>query len=246
MKAISYQIAAVPVREEFAAAHNRFWERLAAPGAWWTGVDRVAITAEVRNAWSRSLCKARKEALTPMAVQGQHDHLGALPAAVVEVIHRVTTDPGRLSKQWFDGIMASGLEAEQYVEIIGTLVALVSIDSFCRGIGVPLHPLPEPQAGEPSGYCPSGATQKDAWVPMIPPENATGNEADLYSGLAVGNAIRAMSLVPDEVRTMQDLSTAHYLPSGQVRNPNASAGSLSRMQMELIAGRVSVLHEFFY
>jgi hypothetical protein len=81
---------------------------------------------------------------------------------------------------------------------------------------------------------------------MIQAERATGAEADLYGGKPTGNVIRAMSLVPDEVRTLQDLSTAHYLPSGQVRNPTASAGVLSRMQMELIAGRVSALQHCFY
>jgi hypothetical protein len=246
MNAIAYDAVSVPVRADFAAAHNRFWQRLAAPGTWWTGAERVAMAAEVRNARACALCKARKDVLSPAGVQGQHDHLGTLPDAAVDVIHRVTTDPGRLSKAWFEAIMASGLEAEQYVECIGTLVALISIDSFCRGIGAPLHPLPEPQAGAPSGYCPAGATQTDAWVPMIPPENAIGPEADLYGGLAVGNVIRAMSLVPDEVRTLQDLSTVHYLPSGQVRNPSAASGTLSRMQMELIAGRVSALHQCFY
>ena len=47
--------------------------------------------------------------------------------------------------------------------------------------------------------------QEDAWVPMIPVDRATGAEADLYGGQAVGNVIRAMSLVPDEVRTLCDL-----------------------------------------
>ena len=246
MSTLSYQAASVPVREDFAACHYRFWTRLASPGAWWTGAERIAIAAEVRNAWTCSLCRARKEALTPAAVQGPHDHLGALPEAAVEVIHRVTTDPGRLSKRWFDEVMAAGLTVEQYLEIIGTLVALISVDWFCRGIGVPLHPFPEPHAGAPSAHRPAGATQRDAWVPMIPPENAVGPEADIYGGHAVGNVIRAMSLVPDEVRTLRDLGNAHYLPIDQVRNPTASAGVLSRMQMELIAGRVSALHECFY
>jgi hypothetical protein len=246
MQDISYSAALVPVRGDFAAAHTRFWKRLASPGAWWTGAERVAIAAEARQARYCALCKARKESLTPAAVEGQHDHRGALPEAAVEVIHRVMTDPGRLSRKWFKTTLAAGLSAEQYVEIIGTLVAMVSIDSFCRGIGVPLHPLPEPQPGEPSHYRPPGAMQEDAWVPMIPVERATGAEADLYGGQAVGNVIRAMSLVPDEVRTLFDLSIAHYLPMGQVRDPSASAGALNRMQMELIAGRVSTLRQCFY
>jgi hypothetical protein len=125
-------------------------------------------------------------------------------------------------------------------------VAIVSIDSFCRGIGVPLHPLPAPRPGEPSRYRPPGAILEDAWVPMIPIDRATGAEADLYGGTSVGNVIRAMSLVPDEVRTLHGLSAAHYLPMGQVRDPSASRGVLDRMQMELIAGRVSALRQCFY
>ena len=246
MSDISYSAALVPVRDDFAAAHTRFWQRLASPGAWWTGAERVAIAAEVRHARRCGLCKARQEALIPAAVAGHHDHLGALPAAAVDVIHRVVTDPGRLSRQWFKDTLAAGLSAEQYVEIIGTLVAMISIDSFCRGIGVPLHPLPEPQPGAPSHYRPPGAIQEDAWVPMIPVDRATGAEADLYGGQAVGNVSRAMSLVPDEVRTLFDLSAAHYLPMGQVRDPSNATGTLNRMQMELIAGRVSALRQCFY
>lgn len=246
MQEISYRVAPVPVRDDFAATHSRFWKRLSSPGAWWTGTERVAIAADVRHAWQCTLCQARQEALTPAAIQGHHDHLGTLPEAAVDVIHRVVTDPGRLSRQWCQDVLASGLSAEQYVEIIGTLVAIVSIDSFCRGIGVPLHPLPEPLAGAPSHYRPPGAVQEQAWVPMIPVGGDTGREADLYDGLPVGNVIRALSLVPDEVRTLQDLSTAHYLPTKQVRDPSASAGALSRVQVELIAGRVSALRKCFY
>jgi hypothetical protein len=236
----------VPVRSEFAAAHSRFWERLAAPGAWWTGAQRVAIAGEVRLARTCQLCAKRQAALTPAAVAGQHDCLDLLPEAAVEAIHHIVTDPGRLSRTWFRRLLAAGLSEGHYVEILGTLVALVSIDSFCRGIGMPLHPLPEPQEGEPSYYCPPGAQHEDAWVAMIAAEDATGKEADLYDGQSVGNVIRAMSLVPDEVRTLKDLSTAHYLPMGSVRNPEATAGTLNRMQIELIAGRVSALRQCFY
>ena len=170
MQELTYSAAGVPVRDDFAAAHRRFWRRLASPGTWWTGAERVAIAAEVRQARHCGLCKARQKVLarlrrrrasspfTPAA--GHHDHLGALPDAAVDVIHRVVTDPGRLSRQWFQ--------------------------------------------------------------------------------------TRAMSLVPDEVRTLFDLSAAHYLPMGQVRDPSTTAGTLNRVQMELIAGRVSALRQCFY
>ena len=243
---LSYQHAEILVREDFAAAHARFWQRLAAPGAWWSGAERVAIAAEARHAWQCALCRARLDALTPSAVEGEHDHLLALPEAAVDVIHRVMTDPGRLSRKWFDSIMETGLTAEQYVEIIGALVALISIDRFCLGIGVPLHDLPQPLAGEPSRYRPQGLTEGDAWVPMLAPDHDTGPEHDLFERRPTGNVIRAMSLVPDEVRTLNDLGAVHYLRNSQVRDPSATAGSLSRMQIELIAGRVSASRRCFY
>ncbi|MGH8057371.1 MAG: alkylhydroperoxidase-related (seleno)protein, partial [Candidatus Entotheonellia bacterium] len=108
MQDISYRDAPIPVRDDFGPAHTRFWKRLATPGAWWTGPERVVIAGEVRQAGTCTLCQARKAALTPAAVQGQHDSLAVLPEAAVEVIHRVVTDPGRLSRKWFEGIMASG------------------------------------------------------------------------------------------------------------------------------------------
>src|SRR5262249_48636652 len=121
----------------------------------------------------------------------------------------------------------------------------------------PLHPLPQPQPGTPSYYRPPGATREravpcahavapDAWVPMIPADQATGAEADLYAGQPAGKVVRALSLVPEGVGTLADVSGAHYLPMGQVRDPSAAMGALNRMQMELIAGRVSALRQCFY
>ena len=71
-------------------------------------------------------------------------------------------------------------------------------------------------------------------------------EADLWAPGAVGNVVRAMSVVPDEVRTLKDLSAAHYLPIRNVRDPSATQGALGRTQIELVAGRISAIHECFY
>src|SRR5229473_830517 len=98
---ISYATASVPVREDLLAAHRRAWQRLAQAGNWWTGAERVAIAAEVRHAWQCSLCKARKAALSPYTIAGTHDYVSTLSESAVEVIHRVVTDPGRLTQAWF-------------------------------------------------------------------------------------------------------------------------------------------------
>jgi hypothetical protein len=247
MSEISYAKAPVFVREDLPAAHRRAWQRLARPGNCWTGAERVAIAAEVRGAWQCALCKERKSALSPHVINGEHDRVSVLCEIAIDVIHRVVTDSGRLSKAWFDKTMASGeITDAQYVEIVDVVIAVVSIDSFCRGLGVLLHPLPEPLPGEPSRYRPVTAQLESAWVPMIPNGQATGAEADLYAPSGqTGNVIRALSLVPDAVRQLRDLSAAHYFALEEVMDLSKGR-SLDRAQMELIAGRVSALRECFY
>ena len=182
----------------------------------------------------------------PNTIERTHDSVSKLPASAIDVIHRVVTDPGRLTEAWFAKTMGSlEITDEQYVEIVGVIVTVISIDSFCRGVGVPLHPLPHPEPGEPSHYRPATAQLDAAWVPMIPAAQATGLEADLWGAGRVGNVIRALSLVPDAVRQLMDLSDAHYIPRERIMD-FAYGRSLSRAQMELIAGRVSSLRGCFY
>jgi hypothetical protein len=246
MTEISYAHAPISVREDLTAAHRRAWHRLAHAGNWWTGAERVAIAAEVRQARHCKLCAVRKNSLSPHTIEGVHDRDSTLPETAVDVIHRVTTDPRRLTKAWFDRTMATrDISDAQYVEIIGEVVAIVSIDSFCWGLGVPLHPLPEPAPGEPSRHRPATARQEAAWVPMIPAADATGTEADLWQVDRTANVIRALSLVPDAVRQLLDLSDAHYIAMENFMDLTWGR-SLSRAQTELIAGRVSALRECFY
>jgi len=44
----------------------------------------------------------------PAAIEGKHDSLDELPETVIEVIHCVRTDPGRLSERWFRDVIATG------------------------------------------------------------------------------------------------------------------------------------------
>ena len=244
---ISYSNAPWPVRENFAAGHNRYWRRLAAPGNWFTGAERVNIAGEIRQAQQCSLCRRRKDALSPYQVDGAHDVVSDLPEVMVEVIHRVVTDSARLTKNWFDGIMQQGLSEEQYVEIIGTLVSVFMIDEFCRGLGLSLNELPEPQPGNPSRYRPANASHDGAWVPLLPARVDSGPDADLWEGRVGGYVIRALSLVPDEVRTLMDTLEAHYLDSAEIWNVTKSPqGTLTRIQTEVVAARVSALNGCFY
>jgi hypothetical protein len=246
MANLDYSAADVAVREDIRAAQRDLWEHLRRPGTWWSGSERVAIAAESRRAAGCDLCRERKASLSPGAVAGEHTTEGQLSPAIVDVIHRVRTDAGRLTRRWFDGVVAGGIGVPEYVELVGVVTMVAGVDFFARALGVPPFRLPEPLPGEPSRYRPAGATSGSAWVPMIAPEDATGAEVDLYGeGGFVPNIMRALSLVPDEARMLRRMSSAHYLPVEQIPDPTARR-TLDRMQIELVAARVSALNECFY
>ena len=243
---ITYEHVKAPVRPGFTEAHQRFWDRLAAPGTWWTGKERIDIAREARAARDCSYCHERKVALSLHTATGTHTRVTHLPPVAVEVVHAVMRDASRLTRKWYEARLSDGLSDGQYVEIVGTVVAVVSIDQFCRGVGIPEHPLPLPLPGEPSSYRPRSAGADEAWPAMVPANNFGTPEADLWPAGQTGNVIRAMSLVPDEVRTLGDLGAVHYLPNDRVSDPVASQGSLTRPQIEVIAAKVSALNDCFY
>src|SRR5262245_22129131 len=242
--AFEYTGLALPVSPPMRDAHRHAWQRLAGPGTWWSGAERVAIAAEVRAARGCSLCRERKAALSPHAVPGEHIGSALLPAAAVEAAHRIATDPGRLTRAWYEKTLAAGLSDAHYVELLGVVVTIVNLDALHRALGVPLEPLPEPRAGEPSRQRPA-AESSTAWVPWLRLDGDLGRA--LYGGRTrVPNVARALSLVPDAVRQLNELSEAHYLPIDDVIDPHARLAALTRPQMELVAGRVSALNECFY
>ncbi len=162
---LSYAHAPVP---GFAESHQRFWDRLARPGTGWTGAQRVAIAHEARASVRCDQCRARRVALSPHIVAGRHTAVSDLPDAAVEVTHAVMHDAGRLTRRWYEAQLDEGLSDGQYVEIVRTGVALVSIDRFCRAVAVPEQPLPAPLPGAPTRYRPASAVLRleEAWVPM--------------------------------------------------------------------------------
>lgn len=250
MSAFDYSTQQDPIREDLAEAHRGAWTHIARPGSWLTGAQRVAVAEETRRARTCSLCAERKAALSPFSGDGEHDESGGLPPQLVDVVHRVTTDAGRLTASWYASLLARGLTPETYVEALGVGVLVISVDEFHRALGIPLEPLPEPQPGEPSSYRPVGAEveEAEAWVPILAPSRMNSAEADLFEGMPPGqapNVIRALSLVPDEVRAWVAVSAAQYLTPDQMKRFD-SPRAIDRAQIELVAGRVSAVNECFY
>jgi hypothetical protein len=246
MKALDYSAAGAAIRTDLRECHRFLLQHVTSPGTWWNGEERRAIAEESRKATACTWCRDRKSALSPTAVRGRHDSTNQLPDAVVDVIHRIRTDPARLSREWFDSVVPAVLPDTKYVELVGVVTMMAGMDYFARAFGVPPFVLPAAVEGEPSRQRPATAKPGTAWVPMIAPEDADGNEADMYPQAAyIPNIVRALSLVPDQVRALVVSSNAHYVAMEKVPDPSERR-SIDRMQMELVAARVSALNECFY
>jgi hypothetical protein len=247
-----YSNAPYRIPDYKAEAHRGAWKYMASAGSWWTGAERLAIAAASRAAQDCALCRERKAALSPNAGSGVHDSDGlskGLNDKVVDAVHRITTDPARLTGSWVENLIdGDAFTYGHYVEMVSVIVNLISIDTLHRALGLPLEPLPRPEPGEPDGYLPPGAALDVAWVPMIYPDNLTKRESDIYFGAPrMGHVIRAMSMVPDAVRWLNRLSEAHYLPTPEVGDFSKGGRlTLSRPQTELVASRTSYYNDCFY
>jgi hypothetical protein len=252
MTHFSYSDSPFAIREDIKIAHREYWAKLASPGSWWTGKQRSAIASEVRNATSCGFCQERKQAVSPYSFKGEHHHSkngpdkAGLPLLAIDAVHRIVTDQNRITQAYINANSAAELTEEQYVELAGIVVAVFSIDEFNRGLGLALEPLPSPSEGEPTRYRPSQAVRGTGFVSMIPPDGATGAESDLW-GTRTANVLRALTLVPDALRDWSRLAAAQYLSmEGMANMIGQDDRSINRMQMELIAGRVSSYNECFY
>jgi len=249
---INYDNSPYPVRQDIRDAHRRVWRHIAAAGTWFDGATRVAIAAETRQAAHCTLCADRKAALSPYAVNGDHDGLGVLPDTMVEAIHRIATDPARLTEQWVRSILDGGIADTEYVEMVAVLAHAMCVDTFTDGLGLERHPLPEAIPGEPSRDRPEGSVIDTAWLPTVPPAKATGDLLSIYPG-SIGDAPpaaphvrQAMSLVPREAVSFFGLNDVQYFPPAAMWQVDVNPRSIEKSQVELVASRVSSLNGCFY
>jgi alkylhydroperoxidase family enzyme len=170
-----------------------------------------------------------------------------LSAATVDAVHRIVTDAGRITQRWVDANVQRGLSKPAYVELVGIVVAVFSIDEFHRALGLRPEPLPAPRPGEPDRYLPAVLSEDIGFVPTIPPQGAVGREAGLWPAGRSANVIRALTLVPQALRDWLMLAAAQYLSIEAMANfVKDAARCIDRKQMELIAARVSAVNECYY
>ena len=245
MTIVSYDDAPVPIRQDLLDAHQRAWQRIATPGTWLTGATRVAIAQEVRNAKRCGFCAERKASLMPYGVTGSHETVTDLPAAQVELIHRLATDSARLKRSWARDLIDSGLSEEEYVETVGVACTTISLDTFAHAVGMSPREIPTAVDGSLKKIRPAEARQGDAWVPWIAPDDASEADRETF-GPGVSNIRRALSLVPAEAHGFFDLVSNQYLSAEQMRDFTTRFRAITRAQIELIAGRISAINQCAY
>ena len=166
-----YAEAELPVAAGTAAAHDAALAAFAQPGAWWSGVDRVAIVEATRSAPAR-------EAPAPAA----EDDAGVLPPAAIEAIDGIRNRSGQIERSWFENLIDMGLPREAYVEIASLVASSVIVDTFAQGLGLDAPPLPAAAPGEPSFEAATDFVDAGAWLPIAAEGSA--------------NILRSLGLVP--------------------------------------------------
>jgi hypothetical protein len=238
-----------PIRTGLANAIEKAWARLAEPGTWWTGEERLAIARETRNAMACSLCHARKNALSPNHVRGEHDSLECLSDPAIEAIHRIRTDAGRLTEHWCGDLQAQGLKDAEYVEIVGIVATVSAVDTFDRAMGFQQRMLPHPVDGQPNRQRPVGARPGMGWLATLTPEDLSPDGPDPFLRFGASNVNRALTLVPEEAIAFFDLDIELYFIDREFAKQRAlqlAGRALTEEQIELVAARTAALNGCYY
>ena len=228
----------VSLSDRLKQAHAQSWQTIAAAGDFFTGAERVSFVRCAREALICTLCIYKKDSLSPNAPPPSknevHDDGGQLNATIVEMIHRMRTDPGRLTKSWFEEV-TQVISKQQYIEIVSVVNSAVIIDTLHNALGLGLPKLPLPISGRPRRQFNDQAVDAGAWVPIL---NAPSAMSD--TGMPqVPNIARSLGLVPSAV----DLFFTTFRPHYALRDIDLS---ISQAQAEFVAARVSAINECFY
>lgn len=213
------------------AAQHDAVTAVACAGDHLTGEQRIDVWREVRRSRTDRLDRARRRAVTPNAVEGRHGPTHHLSADAVEVVHRVASDPGRLTRSWAEARI-DALGEEVYTELVGVTAIVHVVDRFDRAMGRGERPLPAAVPGEPERIRPDDVGDVGAWVSQS-------------TGPTRANVSRTLSLVPVTNGAWRGLVDTHYSRGAAFTNLRWEF-PLSRPQTELVATRTTALDQCFY
>jgi hypothetical protein len=208
----------LPIREELRAAHAASLQHVAGPGPSYDGAARVDIAKVAGAAYLTT------NPLPPWEAPSSRAELA--------IAYRLARHASTVTQGW---VHAQGLTPAQLTEIVGVVVSVVPVVAFARAVGMTVPELPRPVRGRPTGrFAPEISHARLNWFPVAAP-------ADLRAAV-----LQALSALPSEDTNLWRLASAQYMSDVQMADPLFTRGTLSRAQMELVAGRLSKLRECFY
>jgi hypothetical protein len=209
------------VRADLAEAHLGSLLHVASPGARFTGARRARIAEVAVLAY-----------LDPEPSPPWERPYGDL---ALDVAHRLARHAGTITKDWYEQVITEGLHPLEWVEVVGVVVAALPPIAFARAIGAPLPDMPAPVEGDPTGReADELAPARLNFVPVAAPADQTAA------------VVQALSALPDEWDNLWRLAGAQYMSDKAMDDPLWNRGTLSRPQMELVAGRLSSIRECFF
>lgn len=224
MTIFDYALHGHDVPDRIAEAHRAAWARIASPGSWWTGTQRVEVARLAREARLQRNDPPWLREDIPVSTE-------LLPERAADLVRRIAADVHSIDQSWATACV-DDLGDAAYVEICAVTVCLTAIDAFAEALGVPLEALPQALPGEPDRMRPDGVADVGAFVAMMDP----------FGGPNVG---RALSLAPADNAAFFGLVGSMYA-LGDFQEVVWSDRPMSRPQVELVAARVSAINECFY
>jgi hypothetical protein len=215
-------VGTTQVRTDLASAHARSLEHVRTAGATLSAARRVEIA---RCAQAASL---DPDPPPPWARPFGDPHM--------DVAFRVARHAGTVTESWYRQILDEGMSPLEWVEVVSIVCAIVPPTAFARAVGSPV-----PEIGEPLDDAPVTGHVADEivdatlnWVPVAAPADQRAS------------VVQALSALPDEFDNLWQLAAAQYMSDTQMADPAWNRGTLSRPQMELVAGRISKIRECFF
>ncbi len=220
------------VRQDLLRAHEQAVVALSRPGTWWTGEQRreLALTAQ--------LAINETEPVVPwIGVSTVANKLPAnltAPKIAHDAIYRISRHAATLTREWYEKVV-SEINSLAFVELCGIACTVAPVMAFRQALGLPVLEIAPAKSGKPSKKKPTNIVAAQLnWVPVIGP-------ADKDAAV-----VQAFTAVPDTNRLIWAMADMQYIPDKEMVDPHWSRGTLSRVQIELVATRVSQQRECFY
>ena len=192
------------------------------------------MVRESRAAASCGECDDQSRLLSSSVFQS-HSKATELPDSIVGAIHKIQSDPGRMTKRHLENCVDNGFSVERYVEMVSVVATSVIIDTMHKALSLPIPEVVDIHEGEPLGQEKPTVVDAGAWVPIAPADPEL-NEIGIPRA---ANIVRSMGAVPSAVLMFFTVFRSHYMVTDL-------PVEIERSQAELAAARVSLLNQCFY